>query len=162
MWVVLSLPTQINGNISASTAALPSDKCLCNSILVLSSSLAWWCVALWKKNKKTRKHVWLREHSDPLNRSEKEHFNVMMRPRLPTTTTPPHPLHCRPQRGWLETGSAALCISSINLALSLLQWRMLSEAQRGIGRMWMREHFTHCYWACVFRDLCSQRQGLYA
>lgn len=120
-----------------------SDKCLYNSIWSLSSPFAglarWSCE--WKR-------VWLAEHSDHLNCSIKEHFNVMIRPRLPTTTkttTDPHPLQCSPQCGWLETGSAVLCISSVNRTLSILQWRTLTED--GL----VANYVTCCYWASVVK-----------
>lgn len=138
--------TQLDESVSASTAALPQIHVyITNSIWSLSSRYAglarWSCE--WKR-------VWLAERSDHLNRSIKEHFNVMIRPRLPTTTTTktttyPHPLQCSPQCGWLETGSAALCISSVNRTLGILQRRTLTED--GL----VANNVTRCYWASVFK-----------
>lgn len=66
---------------------------------------------------------------------------------MPTATTLPHPLECRPQCGWLETWSAAFCISSINLGPRYPPVRAANSgsARRGIGPSWIGVHFTYCY-----------------
>lgn len=99
----MSLLTQINKNISASTEALLQINVYITPFWFYLPLLLAWCVTLWKK-------VCLAECPDHLNHGEKEHFTVMIRPWLTTTTLPQH--------GCLETGSVALRISSINIAPS--------------------------------------------
>ena len=84
---------------------------------------------------------------------KQEHFGVVIGARLPTATTLPCPLECRPQCGWLETWSAEFCISSINLGPRYPPVRAANSGseRRGIGRSWVGAHFTYCYWASVFR-----------
>lgn len=136
-----------------------SDPCFYHSIWILSFGLGC-CPSEGRR-------VWLAESSNHLNCSEREHFSVMIRPRLPTTTLH-HPLQCRPQCGWLKTGSAALCISSINLGLSVLQWRMQTKAQRTErdpqdlnGKAFHILLLSPCFYGVMFRgrDIVCKHHG---
>ena len=133
LWVVSSLQTQLSEPHFCLYSSSASDKCLW--LHLDSSLLFFWpgTLALWKTA------CWTQSALITWTTSKR---NISMSWLGPGCQQQPHqpqtPNQCHPQCDWLETESAALCISSINLALSILQWRTLVKAQR-IERDWWKQ-----------------------